>query len=65
METCRFLILFGYFFALQAFDQDAHVIAAAIQNMVNVDIAVLHTVKHHIIAADKKTVVSSYVCNRG
>ena len=35
------------------------------ENTVNVDIAALHTVKHHIIAADKKTIVSSYICNRG
>ena len=44
---------------------DAHVIAAAIQNAVNVDIATLHTVKYHIIAADKKTIVCSYICNGG
>lgn len=29
------------------------------------DIVALYTVKHHIIAADKKTIVSSYICNRG
>lgn len=64
-ETCRFLFLLGCFLAQQILEQDAHVIAAAIQNSVNIDIVALHTVKHHIITADKKTIVRSYICNGG
>ena len=56
----------GFIFAAQQIiEQDVYIIAAAIQNTVNVDIVALHTIKHHIIAADKKTIVSSYICNRG
>ena len=47
------------------FEQAAHIIASSIENAVNVDIATLHTVKYHIIAADKKTIVCSYICNGG
>ena len=35
------------------------------ENTVNVDIAALHTEKHHIIAADKKTIACSNICNGG
>ena len=65
VEVCRFLLLFACFFAQQIFEQGAHIIAAAIQNTVNADIAALHTVKHHIVAADKKTIVCSYIYNGG
>ena len=59
----HFKILFTCFFAQQVFEQDAHVIAAAIEDTVNVDITALRAVEHHIIAADKKTIVRSDICN--
>ena len=56
----------GFIFAAQQIiEQDAHVIAAAIQNTVNVDIAALYTVKHHIIATDKVTVFAANISDRG
>ena len=58
-ENCS--VLFICVFVQQVIEQGAHVIAAAIQNTVDVDIAALHTVKHHIIAADKVTVFAANI----
>ena len=41
----------------QIADPDFEGYCHCIENAVNVDIATLHTVKYHIIAADKKTIV--------
>lgn len=63
MQIVRFL--FSCVFAQQIIEQDVHIIAVAIQNTVNVDITALHTVKHHIITADKVTVFAANISDRG
>ena len=52
----------GFIFAAQQIiEQDVYIIAAAIQNTVDIDIAALYTVKHHIIAADKVTIFAANI----
>ena len=64
-ETCRFLILFSCFFANLVFEQDSHVVPAAIQNTVNVDVVPIHPVEDHIVSADKEAIIAVYICDGG
>ena len=64
-ETCRFLILFSCFFANLVFEQDSHVVPAAIQNTVNVDVVPVCPVENHIASADKEAIIAVYICDGG
>ncbi len=64
-ETCRFLILFGCFFANPVFKQGSHVIPVAIQNTVNIDVVPIRPVESHIVSANKETIIAGYICDGG
>ena len=60
----RLMRLIIGFICLRITEQNAHIIAAAIQNTVNIDIFSISPIKYKVISAYEKTVVAFCVRNR-
>lgn len=53
-----FLFIFG-----NIFKQDPRVISSGIENAIDVNVSAAHAIKANIFSADKKTIITLYVCN--
>ena len=59
------MLLFVCFIWLRITEQNTHIIAAAIQNTVYINIFSISPVKHKVISAYEETVIAFCVCDRG
>ena len=57
------MLLFVYFICLRITEQNTHIIAAAIQNTVYIDIFSIGPVEHKVISAYEKTVIAFRICD--